>query len=127
VTVKFEKSFESSYPVAKIPVKRTEGGHEIHFNFEGTGFVMKGEAVGKQGKSDYIFKAELYIDGMLTETLLLPAGFNERRNELCWKYDLTKGKHTVQLNILNPDPAAEIKSDEAIILSDHPVDGFITF
>ena len=125
--VKFEKSFEGSYPVAKIPVKRTAGGNEIHFEFEGTGFVMKGEVADKQGKPDYVFKTELYVDGMLTETPVLPAGFNTRRNELCWKYDLTKGKHTVQLKILNPDPAVEIKSDEAIIFSDHPVNGLVTF
>jgi hypothetical protein len=127
LTVKFEKSFDGSYPIAKIPVKRTAGGNEIHFQFEGTGFVMKGEVADKQGKSDYVFKTELYIDGVLTETPVLPAGFNARRNELCWKYDLIKGKHTVQLKILNPDPAVEIKSDEAIIFSDHLVDGFTTF
>jgi len=122
-TVKFEKSFDSLYPVVKIPVKRTDGVNEINFKFEGTGFVLKGEAVSKQGKSDYVFRTELYIDGTLTETPVLPVGFNTRRNELCWKYDLTKGKHTVQLKILNPDPAADINSDEAIIFSDHPVLG----
>ncbi|MEJ0083295.1 MAG: ADP-ribosylglycohydrolase family protein [Puia sp.] len=127
LAVKFEKSFEGTYPVAKIPVTRSAAGNEINFNFEGTGFVMKGEVAGKQGKSDYIFKTEVYIDGMLTETPVLPAGFNTRRNELCWKYDLTKGKHTVQLRILNPDPSSEIKSEEAIIFSDHPVDGYSTF
>ncbi|HLA60330.1 MAG TPA: hypothetical protein VK622_16265, partial [Puia sp.] len=111
------------YPVVKIPVKRTDGVNEINFKFEGTGFVLKGEAVSKQGKSDYVFRTELYIDGTLTETPVLPVGFNTRRNELCWKYDLTKGKHTVQLKILNPDPAADINSDEAIIFSDHPVLG----
>ena len=127
VTVKFEKSFDGSYPVAKIPVKWSATENEFNFKFEGTGFVMKGEAVGKQGKSDYIFKTELYIDGTLTEKPELPSGFTTRRNELCWKYDLTKGKHTVQLKILNPDPGAEMKSDEAIIFSDHPVDGLTTF
>ena len=72
LTVKFEKSFEGSYPVAKIPVKRTAGGNEINFKFEGTGFVMKGEVTAKQGKPDYIFKTELYIDGTLSESPILP-------------------------------------------------------
>ena len=120
LTVKFEKSFEGLYPVAKIPVKQTADGNEIEFKFEGTGFVLKGEVTGKQNNSDYIMTTELYIDGKLTETPVLPIGFNARRNELCWKYDLTKGKHIVQLRILNPDPSFGIKSDEAIIFSDHP-------
>jgi hypothetical protein len=127
LTVKFEKSFEGSYPVAKIPVKHMNGGNEMNFKFEGTGFVMKGEVSVKQGQQDFIFKTELYIDGKLTETIELPAGFNPRRNELCWKYDLIKGNHVVQLKILNPDPGAEIRSEEAIIFSDHPVDGLTTF
>jgi hypothetical protein len=123
LVVKFEKSFEGVYPVAKIPVSRTAGVNEFNFKFEGTGFVLKGDVVGKNGKSEYVFKTELYIDGVLTEKPVLPAGFNTRRNELCWKYDLTKGKHAVRLKILNPDPEAEIKSGEAIIFSDHPVMG----
>jgi hypothetical protein len=127
LTVKFEKSFEGSYPVAKIQVKHVNGGNEMNFKFEGTGFVMKGEVSVKQGQQDFIFKSELYIDGKLTETIELPAGFNPRRNELCWKYDLIKGNHVVQLKILNPDPGAEIRSEEAIIFSDHPVDGLTTF
>ncbi|HEY2648501.1 MAG TPA: ADP-ribosylglycohydrolase family protein [Puia sp.] len=127
VKVRFEKSFEGSYPVMKIPVKWNGSVNEFNFKFEGTGFVMKGEAVGKQGKSDYVFNAEIYIDGKLSETTVLPAGFNARRNELCWKYDLPKGIHTVRLKILNPSAEAEIRSDEAIIFSDHPVNGLTTF
>ena len=119
-TVRFEKSFEGLFPVAKIPVRWMARDNEFSFKFEGTGFVMKGDAVGKSGKSEYIFKTELYVDSILTEKPLLPAGFTTRRNELCWKYDLPKGKHMVQLKILNPDPEAEIKSDEAIIFSDRP-------
>jgi hypothetical protein len=120
LTVKFEKSFEGLYPLAKIPVKWTASENTFDFKFEGTGFVMKGEAMGKSGKSEYIFKTELYIDGKLEEAPVLPSGFTTRRNELCWKYDLLKGKHTVQLKILNPSTEAEIKAEEAIIFSDQP-------
>jgi hypothetical protein len=124
MTVKFEKSFEGVFPIAKIPVKWSGNKTEINFKFDGTGFVLKGEAVGKEGKSDYIFKTELYIDGKLVEMPILPAGFNVRRYELCWKYDLPKGKHIVQLKILNPVPEAEIQANEAIIFSDKEVNGF---
>jgi hypothetical protein len=121
--VKFEKSFEDLFPVAKVHVKWTASENDFSFKFEGTGFVMKGEAVEKNGKSNYVFKTELYIDSVLIEKPLLPAEFITRRNELCWKYDLPKGKHSVQLKILNPDPEAEIRSEEAIIFSNSPVQG----
>jgi hypothetical protein len=127
LTVKFEKSFEGSFPVAKIPVHWTADKNEASFTFEGTGFVMKGDAAGKNGKSEYVFRTELYVDGVSAEKPVLPAGFNTRRNELCWKYDLPKGKHSVRLKILNPDAQAEIKFDEVIIFSDHPVNGLTTF
>jgi hypothetical protein len=126
-TVKFEKSFDGSYPVAKIPVKWDSMANEFNFRFDGTGFLMKGEAISKNVKSDYIFKTELYIDGKLKEHVLLPVEFTTRRNELSWKYDLPKGKHSVQLKILNPIAEAQIKCFEVIILSDHPVNGLTTF
>ena len=125
VPVKFEKSFEGIFPVAKIPVKWSDGKNEIGFKFDGTGFVLKGEAVDKTGNTNFIFKTELYIDEKLAESPTIPVGFNERRQELCWKYDLPKGSHTVRLKILNQQPPAEIQAGEAIIFSDKPVDGLI--
>jgi ADP-ribosylglycohydrolase len=123
VPVKFEESFTGVYPIAKIPVNWLAGKNEINFKFDGTGFVLRGEAMGKKAKSDYIFHTEMYIDGKLMESPVLPSGFNTRRNELCWKYDLQKGNHEVRLKILNPDADAEIRSNEAIIFSDKPVNG----
>jgi hypothetical protein len=118
--VKFEKSFDGLYPVSKIPVRWNAKENEFYFTFDGTGFVMKGEAIAKNGKPAYAFKTTLYVDGILTESPALPVEFTKRRNELCWKYDLPKGKHKVQLKILNPDKDAELKSDEVIIYSDRP-------
>ncbi len=122
-TVKFEKSFADVFPVSKVPVKWNSDRNEISFKFDGTGFVLRGEAADGQGKTGYIFHADLYIDGMIAESPLLPTSFNARRYELCWKYDLPKGNHTVRLKILNPDPKAEIRANEAIIFSDKPVNG----
>jgi hypothetical protein len=123
VAVNFEKSFDGIFPVAKIPVKWNGSKDEIDFDFEGTGFVLKGEAKAGKGKAEYTFHTELYIDGKLTESPSLPTGFNDRRQELCWKYDLPKGKHRVQLKILNLSSGAEIQPQDAIIFSDKPVLG----
>jgi len=121
--VRYEKSFEGLFPTMKIPVKWSPGKDEILFDFEGTGFVLKGEATTGSANPDYVFHTALYIDGKLTESPVLPAGFNGRRQELCWNYELPKGKHSVRLKILNPDPGAEIHAGEAIIYSDKPVNG----
>jgi hypothetical protein len=123
VPVRFEKSFDGLFPVVKIPANWSPAKDEILFDFEGTGFVLKGEAMTKITGSDYIFRTELYVDGNLVELPILPTAFNERRQELCWKYDLRKGKHEVRLKILNPNPNAEIRAGEAIIYSDKPVNG----
>ncbi|HKG68685.1 MAG TPA: hypothetical protein VKA92_07435 [Segetibacter sp.] len=44
IAVKFEKSFEGQYPVLKIPVQWSANKDSINFNFEGTGFVLRGDA-----------------------------------------------------------------------------------
>jgi len=122
-TVKFEKSFEGVYPVAKIPVKWSANKDEISFDFEGTGFVLKGETAKWGSESSYVFNTELYVDDKLVELPKLPASYTTRRYELCWKYDLSNGKHVVRLKILNPSKDEEINSSEAITYSDKMIDG----
>ena len=127
VTVAYEKSFAGLYPIAKIPVKWSDAKDAVRFDFEGTGFVLPGEAVAKPENPGYVFRTELYIDGNRVESPALPCAFHGRRHELCWKYDLPKGKHEVELKILNPVQSAAIRSGEAIIYSDRPVDGLNQF
>ncbi len=121
--VKFEKTFDGIYPIAKIPVKWPVTKDAISFDFEGTGFVIRGDASRGNSTSTYIFNTELYVDGKLVESPQLPVSFTGRRHELCWKYDLVKGKHSVQLKILNLTKEEEIKASEAIIYSDKLVNG----
>ena len=121
--VKFEKSFEGHYPVTKIPVEFSKDSSEMNFEFEGIGFVMKGEISPWDNKSDFVFKIELYLDSTLIESPELPASFITRRHELCWKYQLPKGKHHVKLKILNPSKSFEIVPSEVIIYSDKMLDG----
>ena len=119
--VRYEKSFDGLYPVLKIPVKWSAAKDEIQFSFEGTGFVLKGEAINGKESPPYIFHTELYIDGKLEESPVLPTAFHDRRHELCWKYDLPKGRHEVRLKILKTQSGAEIQAVEAIIYSYKPV------
>ena len=121
--VKFEKSFQGVYPIAKIPVVWSDKKDEISFDFEGTGFVIKGETARWGSESSYVFNTELYVDNNLVESPRLPASYTTRRYELCWKYDLPKGKHTVKLKISNPSKDEEFNSSEALIYSDKLIDG----
>ncbi|HEY2727375.1 MAG TPA: ADP-ribosylglycohydrolase family protein [Parafilimonas sp.] len=123
VAVKFEKSFDGLYPVAKIPVQWNDKKDAISFKYEGTGFVLKGETADDTDSTDFIFHTELYVDGELIEKPELPANFTTRRYELCWNYDLPKGKHEVQLKILNPSGEHNINNVEAIYYTDKPIDG----
>jgi hypothetical protein len=123
--VAFEQSFVGVYPIAKIPVHWNDAKDEISFDFEGTGFVMRGETAAWESNADFIFNTALIVDGNKIESPQLPANYTTRRYEVCWKYDLTKGKHHVVLKILNPSKEFQFNSSEAIIYSDKPVNGIM--
>lgn len=118
--VKFEKSFPDLFPVAKEKVL-IKDGKEVSFEFEGTGFILSGDARPKNNTSpNYVFKTEVYLDGKMLETPTLPTDFTIRRLEITWKYPLPKGKHTVLVKILNPDERYDIRNLEYIVFSDKP-------
>lgn len=113
--VKFEKSFPDLYPSGKKQVKWSDGKNEMSFEYEGTGFVLKGETARWESKSGYVLKAELTVDGEKRETFSLPVSYTTRRHEICWKYDLPEGKHVVRVKILNPSPDHPVFNTEALI------------
>lgn len=121
--VRFEKSFDGEYPIALIPVQWNAAMDEINFDFEGNGFVIKGDASQGDSKLTYVFNTELYLDGKLIESPKLPVSFTTRRYDIAWKYAIPKGKHSVKLKILNPSQTEKVRVADAIIYSDKPVDG----
>lgn len=90
VPVKFEKSFHGLYPVAKLPVNWSAAKDETSFEFDGTGFVLKGESAKWGTNTGYVFKAVLYVDDKPAIPVNLPVDFTTRRYELCWQYGLPK-------------------------------------
>jgi len=114
-SVQFEKSFPGLYVKEKKKVNWSAAKDEISFEYEGAGFVLRGES-GNWGNHDTaIINAELYIDGKRTEIIKLPVNFTTRRHELCWNYDLPHGKHSIRFKILNPFPDHLISDAETII------------
>ena len=119
-TVKLEQGFPGIYPTGKKRV-HNDDIKELSFDFEGTGFALKGEAYKKNTTvADYVFEMEVYIDGQKTETVQLPTSYTTRRYDLCWRYSLPKQKHTVMLKVLNADENYGLRSSECIIFSDKP-------
>jgi hypothetical protein len=123
VPVKLEQSFAGTFPIDKKPVQWSDAKDEISFEFEGTGFVIRGDASMGDNESDYVFKTELYIDGQLVEKPLLPVAFTTRRYDIAWNYLLPKAKHTVRLKILNTSSEHKINVQDALIYSDRLVNG----
>jgi len=118
-TVKLEQGFPNLFPVERKDFNNDI--KEAGFEFEGTGFMITGEARKKDKSSpDYVFEAELYVDGEKVETAKLPTNFTTRRYDLFWKYPLTKKKHSVSIKVLNPDDKYELRSWQYIVLSDKP-------
>ena len=120
--VAFEESFPKVYPVLKKDFAQDIG--DVSFSFEGTGFVLRGSAGNKDTTgSDYVFSAEISIDGKITETVQLPTNFTIRRNDLCWAYALPHAKHTVRVRLLNPNGHFQLQCSDYIVFSDKPVSG----
>jgi hypothetical protein len=123
--VSLEKGFEGIYPVTKEPLNRNIDG-VYEFDFEGTGFVLRGNA-GKndQNLDDYELKAKVYVDGQVMETAHLPTAYRTRRHEICWRYQLSNGKHHIKIEVLNPKNGYYLRAWDYIAYSDKAIDGMM--
>ncbi|GAB4027800.1 ADP-ribosylglycohydrolase family protein [Spirosoma koreense] len=123
--VRLEQAFPGHHPVLVTSIRK-DLDNEYSFDFDGIGFVVKGEAKPKNRsswgyESNFAFNTELYLDGRKIETAKLPVDFTHRRYDLFWKYQLPKGKHTVRVKVLNPDSEHVVRMNEVLVYSDQPV------
>lgn len=116
--VRLEKAFEGMYPIMRKNLNRMVEKFD-EFEFEGTGFVMRGSVKSKD--DDYVAYVSVYLDGELVEEAKLPANFTKRRQELCWRYQLPKGRHILTLKWNNPTTDATVHCGEVIVYSDTPI------
>lgn len=121
--VKLEQGFPGIYPVKSVDINKSDI-KEYSFEFEGSGFIILGDAEKKSDDAkDYIFEAELYVDGEKVETAKLPTSFITRRHELFWKYELPVKKHNVNIKLLNPDAGYRLSCHSYITFSDKSLSG----
>jgi len=119
-TVPFEQGFAGIYPIEKRNMYNNDF-KELTFSFNGTGFILNGEArKNRDVTDDYVFEAEMSIDGKKVETAKLPTNFTTRRHDLFWQYQLPMGKHTVSIKVLNPSTNHSLASTFMIVFSDKP-------
>ncbi len=119
VEIPLEVSFEGHYPVDQISPVITKDA--ISFEFEGIGFALVSPPnIRDFGERSYVFETEMYIDGKLVEKVKLPTAENNRRFTPFWKYQLPKGKHRVEIKVLNPVDYAQPEIRYAIIYDDKP-------
>jgi hypothetical protein len=123
--VKLEQGFPNIYPVLDMNFNQPDI-KDVSFDFEGTGFILAGYAEKKSEKDpDYIFEAEMYIDGKKIETSKFSTNEITRRLELFWQYELPKGKHTVNIKVLNPDSRYSLNAYRYIVFSDKPAGSLV--
>ncbi len=123
--VRLEQAFTGHHPVLVREIHK-DLADEYSTEFEGIGFVLRGEAKPRNKSSwgyenPFAFNAELYVDGQKVETAKLPANFTQRRYDLFWKYQLPKGKHTVRVKLLNPDADHVVRMTDLLVYGDQPV------
>lgn len=126
--VRLEQAFTGHYPVLVRGINK-ELDNEYSTEFEGIGFVLKGEAKPKNTtaamaytyQGTHTFEAELYLDDKKVETVKLPANFTQRRYDLFWEYQLPKGKHTLRVKLLNPDAGHVVRMTDLLVYGDQPV------
>ena len=117
--VAFEQSFDHSFPTEKINIGKNLTD-EYDFDFEGNGFVVRGETAKWASLDPGTFELEVFVDGKLFEKVKLPVAFTTRRHEITWKYKLATGKHRVKLKVLNKVAGYDCKLFDAIVYAEKP-------
>ncbi|KAA2243158.1 ADP-ribosylglycohydrolase family protein [Chitinophaga agrisoli] len=112
--VKLEQCFEKMEPVARTAWYNVDI-QDTSFEFEGSGFVLRGDVFKKQAVADTTLSMEVYIDNRQQPTVALPTSYQTRRNELCWAYNLENKKHEVRIRLLGPSASYALRTSDYII------------
>ena len=126
--VPFEDAFEGHFAKERIQLGSGVGrersllemDESYSFDFNGIGFAILGSAQ-TDAEEDYVFTAELHIDGELVETAQWPTNFVKRRFYLFWQYDLDAGEHEVEIRLQNPSDSARVMLNTLVTYGNEPL------
>jgi len=131
VAVPLEQCFVGHYPKEIISINKqlNEKVQEIIVEFEGIGFVLKGNASKLRSfpgtlanealvsLPDENMNLEVYIDGEFYESFNMSTDYRTRKFDVTWKYNMPDGKHKIQVKLLNPQKGYWINISELLTYS----------
>ncbi|WP_423127186.1 ADP-ribosylglycohydrolase family protein [Gaoshiqia sp. Z1-71] len=120
--VALEIGFHDHFPVFKNEINQMlePGNDEFLFNFEGNGFVVNGRTQ-RQQEALPDPEIEIFIDGQKTETFMMPAGFKERKHDVCWRFGLAEGKHEVRIKLISKEKCHPVRINHYLVYSSKQV------
>ena len=116
--VRLEQGFEGHWPVSREGLDLFVGDFDA-ITFNGNGIVLSYRM--PMDNSGYSAQVEVYLDGKLDQTVILPTNNNKRRLELYHKYGLPIGEHRISMKVLNPDRLHPIEIVSKLVYSDAPL------
>jgi hypothetical protein len=121
-TLPLEVAYPNIYPTEELEINKsiTEVGE---IEFMGTGIAILGGlsnvVLRKMEKdNDYIAEVAVSIDGKPAGVRKLPYNFHSRALEVFFELELAKGKHTVELEWLNPVDGVSLPIRKCLVFSD---------
>ena len=115
--VRFEESFTGHWP--EKPVNLGKDIREIdEIAFDGKGIVVRYSFGDSRRDPGYTAQVEVWLDGRLVETAVLPMDENSRKQELYYKYNLPDGDHSLSFRWLNPRADKSIELTSYIVYTD---------
>jgi len=114
VAVRYEKGFDNHYPMIRYNINKALTDSLYECSFEGIGFVVRGNF--KCVDKNYIAKIKMFVDGK-DEGNVDMMYINGGRDEVCFKYNMPNGKHTLGLKWLNPNPDAQVTINNMLLYS----------
>jgi hypothetical protein len=105
VPVRFEESFAGLYPVKRIAnpwndIWRGFGAvpQEFTAKFEGAGVVLSGRVgMDQPGLPDYNLTLDVFLNGELSETVVMPTNQTIRKHDIYWNYELPEQAYEIKL------------------------------
>jgi hypothetical protein len=108
-----EVSFQGLRPVERRTLPR-DLCSELELDFEGCGFAVNGGPLIAAG-GPRALRVEVWLDGALRETAVLPTNDHDRRDTPFWAYGLRGGRHRLRLVLINPAEGASVHLDSLIV------------